>query len=312
MAKKPARKPPAKPAAKSPAKPGAKSPPKPTSKPAAKAPAKAGKVAPRSSGTGAGKPSGAASPKKTAAKTPASAKRPAKPSGRGPKAPSAPTSTIAPVLRAAEHSAAAPSGASGVYGVHPGVEMMIKWAADLPAKTGRTLDQWVALVKKEGPSDPNKRIDWLRSRHRLGTNSAWWIAERAEGKGGEDLDPDLYLRAAAEYVEEQYAGKKVALRPLYESLLRACLSLGKDAKACPCKTIVPIYRKHVIAQIKPTTSSRIDLGLALGDTKAAAPLIDTGGFAKKDRITHRVEIAAEADITPEVRAWLRSAYERDA
>jgi hypothetical protein len=33
--------------------------------------------------------------------------------------------------------------------------------------------------------------------------------------------------------------------------------------------------------------TRIDFGLALKDTPATGRLIDTGGFAKKDRITHR-------------------------
>ena len=36
--------------------------------------------------------------------------------------------------------------------------------------------------------------------------------------------------------------------------------------------------------------TRIDFGLALGATKAFGRMMDTGGFAKKDRITHRFEI----------------------
>ncbi|HKO58166.1 MAG TPA: DUF5655 domain-containing protein, partial [Thermoanaerobaculia bacterium] len=84
-----------------------------------------------------------------------------------------------------------------------------------------------------------------------------------------------------------------------------------DAKLSPGKTIVPIYRKHVIAQIKPTTNTRIDFGLALGDTPATGRLIDTGGLAKKDRITHRIEIRTLEDIDEEVREWLERAWERD-
>ncbi len=204
------------------------------------------------------------------------------------------------------------SGAdTGPYSVHPGVHMMIKWAAELPEKTGRSLDQWVYLVKSKAPRDFQARVAWLKTEHKMGTNTAWWIAERADGKGDEDLDPKAYLRAALGYVEEQYAGKKSALRPLYEKLLRRCLSLGRDAAACPCKTMVPIYRTHVIAQLKPTTNTRIDLGLALGNAKAAGRLIDTGGYAKKDRITHRIEISNESDIDTFVEKWLQAAYDRE-
>lgn len=200
-----------------------------------------------------------------------------------------------------------------IYNMHPGVLMTQKWVAELKEKTGRTLDEWLKVIKKEGPPTEAARRDWLKQRHRLGTNSAWWLAERSVGKGEEAGDPDAYLQAAEKYVAEMFAGKKEHLRPIYDALLKLGLSMGKEAKACPCQTIVPIYRNHVFAQIKPTTQTRIDFGLALGDTKKTPQrLIDTGGFAKKDRITHRFEITSLKDIDEEVKRWLKVAYERDA
>jgi hypothetical protein len=190
--------------------------------------------------------------------------------------------------------------------------MMQKWVAELPEKTGRTLDEWVSLVKEAGPPTEKERRDWLKKEHALGTNSAWWIAERAEGKGGEDADPEAYLKAAEGYVEAMFAGPKAGLRPLYDALLKLGLALGKDVRACPCKTIVPLYRRHVFAQIKPTTRTRIDLGFSLKDTPATGRLLDTGGQAKGDRITHRIPIGSLAEIDAEVKRWLRTAYELDA
>src|SRR5262249_54376335 len=69
------------------------------------------------------------------------------------------------------------------YGVHPGVQMTRDWIASLPAKTGRSLEEWIALVRKEGPPTEKERREWLKKEHGHGTNSAWWIAERADGKG---------------------------------------------------------------------------------------------------------------------------------
>ena len=204
--------------------------------------------------------------------------------------------------------------AKSLYAVHPGVAMVQKWVAELKPKTGRSLEEWLALVKKEGPKEEKSRRDWLKSKHKLGTNSAWWIAERAEGKGIEDNDPEAYLQAAVQYVEVQYAGPKEQLRPVYDELLALGLSQGPDAKACPCKTIVPLYRNHVFAQIKPTTNSRIDLGLSLTHYKGKLPkrIIDTGGAAKKDRITHRIELTSTSEIDSEVKKWLKTAYDLDA
>ena len=85
-------------------------------------------------------------------------------------------------------------------------------------------------------------------------------------------------------------------------------------KACPCKTIVPLYRQHVFAQIKPATNSRIDFGLCFTTYKGKLPkrLIDTGGLAKKDRITHRIAVTSLADIDDELKKWLKAAYDLDA
>ncbi len=198
------------------------------------------------------------------------------------------------------------------YSVHPGVAMVQDWIASLPAKTGRSLDQWLKLIKKDGPADETARRDWLKKEHGMGTNSAWWLAERSVGKGGEEDTPEGYLKQAAVYVEEMYAGKKAALRPVFEALLKLGLSIGTDAKACPCKTMVPLYRNHVFAQIKPTTNTRIDLGFALGNMKTPARLINTGGYEKKDRITHRIEITRGSDIDAAVERWLKVAYDLDA
>jgi hypothetical protein len=199
----------------------------------------------------------------------------------------------------------------GPYSVHPGVAQIKKWVDELPQKTGRSLEEWVALTRKSGPATEKERREWLKKEHGLGTNSAAWIAGRLEGKNTEEDSPEAYLRTAAEWVEAQYSRARAGLRPLYEELLGVGLSLGKDVKACPCKTMVPLYRSHVFAQIKPSTNTRIDLGFALGNMKTPKRLIATGGFEKKDRITRRIEIKSKADIDDEVKLWLKKAYEMD-
>lgn len=198
---------------------------------------------------------------------------------------------------------------SGKYSVHPGVAMMQKWIRELPEKTGRSLDEWIALVKKSGPATEKERREWLKKEHRLGTNSAMFIAERAEGKGTEDDSPEEYLKAAEEWVETMFSGAKAGLRPLYDELLAVALAMG--AKASPGKTAVSLYRNHVFASLKPSTNTRIDVGLALGNMKTPKRVIDTGGYEKKDRITRRIEVKSKADIDDELKKWLKKAWEED-
>ncbi len=198
-----------------------------------------------------------------------------------------------------------------LYSPHPGIAMVQKWIAELPAKSGRSLDEWLRLIDAEGPKTEAERRAWLKEQYGLGTNTASWLAERSVGKGTEDSDPELYLQAAERYVAEMFA-KRAALKPLYDELLKRGLAIARDVKACPCKTIVPLYRNHVFAQIKPATRTRIDLGFALKDTPATGRLVDTGGRTKGDRITHRIPISAAADIDDKVTAWLHKAYDLDA
>ena len=199
------------------------------------------------------------------------------------------------------------------YSVHPSIQYIQNVIARMKEKTGRSIDEWIAFTRKSGPKSEVERREWLKKEHNLGTNYAWWIAERCEGRGNEDTDPDLYLAMAPRYVEEMFAGKKAALRPIYDALLKLGLSLGRDVKACPCKTMVPLYRENVFAQLKPTTNTRIDLGLCLRDSaKLPKRIIPTGGLEKGDRITHRIPIADITEIDDEVKRWMTTAYEQAA
>ncbi len=195
---------------------------------------------------------------------------------------------------------------SSLYSLHPGFKMEEAYAENLVKRTGKTLDEWVAFTKRAGPGGASERRAWLKQQG-LTTNYAWWISDVSEGKnrGAEDYDPDAL-------VEAMFAGKKAALRPIYDRLLKLGLSIGRDVTASPGKTIVPLYRQHVFAQIKPTTNTRLDLGLSLGPLKATGRLISTGGFEKKDRITHRIPISSLDEIDADVKAWLEKAYALDA
>lgn len=198
-----------------------------------------------------------------------------------------------------------------LYSVHPGVAMVQHAIATLPERTGRSLDEWIRVIKARGSSDVHAVRDWLKAEYKLGATYAAWLANRAAG-GDDDGDADKYLERAERYVDEMFAGSKAELRPIFEKLLKIGLAIGHDVKACPCKTIVPLYRHRVFAQIKPATRSRIDLGLSLGEMRTPKRVIDTGGFRKKDRITHRIEIMSPADIDGDMTRWLLKAYELDA
>ena len=71
-------------------------------------------------------------------------------------------------------------------------------------------------------------------------------------KGGrKGFDPESQFK--------MYSGGKAGLRPIHDALLKLSRSLGDDVRVCPCKTIVPLYRNHVFAEMGATTAETNDV-----------------------------------------------------
>lgn len=204
---------------------------------------------------------------------------------------------------------------ASLYAVHPGVAMTQKWIAEMREKTGRSLAGWLHLIREQGPAGEKELAAWLKQEHEFGTNNAGWLAQRAAGRapGLADEDPDAYLAAAPRYVDEMYTGKE-ALRPIHDAVVRLVRDAHPEVRICPCTTMVPFYREHVFARTQPTTRTRVDVGLALKGHpgKLPARLLDTGGLAKGDRITHRMPLTSASEVDAEVGQWLAIAWELDA
>ena len=109
-------------------------------------------------------------------------------------------------------------------------------------------------------------------------------------------------------VAAQYAGRKAALKPIYNSLVQVAQGFGIDMELAPRKTYVGLVRKKVFGVIKASTSSRIDLGLKLKDGKANDRLLEAPGFGGGS-ITHKVALTSVEDVDGEVISWMRKAYD---
>jgi hypothetical protein len=191
------------------------------------------------------------------------------------------------------------------YVEHPAIAHRRAMAANLPRNTGRSLDEWLAVLAADGPPERKARAVWLKEEHGLGGSTAMLIIDRADGgSDGDGADPEAQVDAL-------FSGARAGLRPVADRLLAEAAALGEDVTATPCATMLPIRRAHVVAQLKPTTRTRLDLGLALGDVPLVGRLEDTGGLARKDRITRRIALRTPADVDDEVLGWLRRAYELD-
>lgn len=200
------------------------------------------------------------------------------------------------------------------YTVHPATLMTIEWIAALPVKTGKSLEEWLHLAQSTQINDRKILQEWFKTEWNFGTIQASWLSDMT--LGDEDSiamsSHEGYLQAAERWIEQQYSNKKQHLRPIYDHVLTVAMNIGEDVNASPTKTYVSLFRHHVFAQVKPTTNTRIDLGLALAHEPPLGKLVDTGGVTKGDRITHRIPLTSIEDVDDEVEHWLKLAYSKDS
>ena len=184
-------------------------------------------------------------------------------------------------------------------------EMLAAVSESLAARTGRSLDEWLALVQDSGidPLDQAAVRRWLRTEHGVPQNSQWAIADAAARAAG-------WTRpSAADYVDAQYAGAKAALRPIYEALAAAITGFGDDVTIEGRGTYTPFVRGRQFAAVAAATRDRIDVGLRFADPPPSPRLQPASG---PGQATHKLSLRAPADVDGEVLGLLRLAYEQNA
>jgi hypothetical protein len=181
-------------------------------------------------------------------------------------------------------------------------EMVAAVKANMPAKTGKTFEEWLAIAKTGGFVKAKECYHWLKTEHDLPHLSAQIVADSATGGGRYEAydNPDAL-------VEAMYSGDKAGLRPIYDELIKLARKLGKDVELTPCKTYVGLRRQRQFAVIKPTTKTRVDLGVTLVDAKPEGKL-EAAGKVGSDRITHVIKLESIKSIDAEVKRWLKEAY----
>lgn len=168
---------------------------------------------------------------------------------------------------------------------------------NMPEKTGKSLDEWKAILKQHNFAKHGEAMKFLKGEHGVTHGFANTIIHLSK-ENTED---------ATDLVTNQYKGKE-ALLPIYNKLISVVSNFGSDVVKTPKKTSVSIIRKKQFALIKPATKTRIDLGLKLKDKPITDRLGNSGPFGTM--CTHRVQLTSTADVDDQLTNWLKEAYEK--
>lgn len=170
---------------------------------------------------------------------------------------------------------------------------------NLLKKTGKSLEQWVELVKKENFSKHGEILKHLKENHGFTHGFANLVALKtlkSDAGSAENLD-DL--------VQKQYKGKE-QFWPIYQKLTEEMASFGSDVEFAPKISYVSVKRKRQFALLSPSTKTRFEIGINLKGQPAEGILeAETKSNAM---CSHKIVIKNEEEITAEVISWLRKAY----
>lgn len=181
-------------------------------------------------------------------------------------------------------------------------EQMATMAANLKANTGKSLDQWTAIVKKSGKTKHGEVVSWLKSDHGITHGYANLIAHSAFKS-----DASAQTAGGVDLVSEMFAGDKAAMRPIFDALLKEIRTFGSDIEETPKKGYLSLRRKTQFATLHPSTKTRFDVGIKLKGAPPSGRLEAAGSW--NGMVSHRVRLESASQVDKELIGWLRKAYD---
>jgi predicted transport protein len=167
--------------------------------------------------------------------------------------------------------------------------------------TGKSLDEWIALVQSQHFAKHGEIMAYLKGEHGLTHGYANLVAHKAKGSdaGSADNQDDLIV--------SQYKGKE-HLKPIYDALMSHISKFGSDVEVAPKNAYVSLRRSKQFAMLIPATKTRFEIGINLkgqpGDGRLEA------NTASNAMCSHKINIASVDEVDDEVIGWLRLAYEK--
>ena len=176
-------------------------------------------------------------------------------------------------------------------------------AADLLLRrSGANVDIWNERIRAHRFGDEAALRRWLADQGVTGYSQMLLVMETFGY-------PDFFTASADELIDRQYVDRP-QLRAILEALLTLAPSLG-EVTVQARKTYVGLQTpRRQFAVVKPTTRSRVDLGLRV-DAELGRRLQPARGVGN-ETITVRFGLGSPEDVDDEVVSWLQRAYDANS
>jgi predicted transport protein len=169
--------------------------------------------------------------------------------------------------------------------------------------TGKTLDQWVEIVRKENFEKHGQIIKFLKEQHSFTHGFANLVAHKSKGSDAGSIENKDDL------IEMQYKGKE-HFRQLYNHLISEILKFGNDIEIAPKNAYMSLRRKKQFAILQPATKTRFEIGLNLKGSEPGGVLEEIN--SANAMCSHKINLNSDNELSAEVIDRIRKAYQHAA
>jgi hypothetical protein len=183
--------------------------------------------------------------------------------------------------------------------VDKALETQIK---NIQTRTGKTIDQLYAIIRKSGLSKHGEIRDMLKNDLKMGHGDAntlvhIYLKEESGGSAETTSSDDV--------LDQIYTGPKAALRPIHEKVMEAINKFG-EFEVAPKKAYISLRRKKQFAMIGPATNTRVEVGLNMKGVKGTDRLTE---LPAGQMCQYKVKLTDAKEVDKELIDWIRQAYD---
>jgi len=171
---------------------------------------------------------------------------------------------------------------------------------NLHKNTGKSLDEWVAIVRSKSFAKHGAILTFLKSEHNFTHGFANLVAHKArESDAGSAANTD-------DLVTSQYTGKE-HLKPIYDKIVAEISAFGDDIELAPKNAYVSVRRKKQFAMLTPATKTRFEIGINLKGQEQSGKL--EANTSSNAMCSHKINVTSADDVDNEIITWLQKAYD---
>ena len=179
--------------------------------------------------------------------------------------------------------------------------MATKMIENLKINTGKSLEQWITIIRAKKFSKHGEIIKFLKEEYSFTHGFANLVALKAR-----ESDADSF-KNKDDLVDLQYKGKE-HFKPLYDKLVNEISQFGNNIEIAPKKAYVSLRSKKQFAILNPATKSRFEIGLIIKNQKGEGLLEEIK--TSNSMCSHKINLTSIEDLNNEVMNWIKIAYKK--